>query len=113
MKEPFEKIKMLNEVLAATEEKLDKIMRHMWDFLSHVSHDDHLQEDIGFVRAAHVSLLEELSSVQQQQQQQIEDGAQVWEAKACRSIFACCVAKTIIQMSNTTVHRGPEAEMGD
>mmetsp|Transcript_128141 Transcript_128141/g.370984 ORF Transcript_128141/g.370984 Transcript_128141/m.370984 type:complete len:113 (+) Transcript_128141:159-497(+) len=112
MAEAFDKVKKtLRDVLAATEEKIDKRMTQSRDFLTQVHREEEqLRDDLDLLRAERASLEEERIRVQQQLDEVAQVRAEL-EARRRGGLFGCCMSKPRTQVSDITVHH-PDDEAG-
>mmetsp|Transcript_140173 Transcript_140173/g.349348 ORF Transcript_140173/g.349348 Transcript_140173/m.349348 type:complete len:116 (+) Transcript_140173:102-449(+) len=112
MTEPFDKLKKsLHEVMALTEEKIDKRLKAAREFSQQVQQDElQVQEDLEILKAERASIEDAKVEVQRQLEEIALVRAEL-EAKKNGGLFACCMSKPKTQASDITVHVEGEPEM--
>mmetsp|Transcript_101029 Transcript_101029/g.253329 ORF Transcript_101029/g.253329 Transcript_101029/m.253329 type:complete len:114 (+) Transcript_101029:112-453(+) len=113
MTEPFDKLKKsLHEVMAVSEEKIDKRLRATREFLTRVQQDEaQVQEDLEMLRAERASIEDAKMEVRRQLEEIALVRAEL-EAKKSGGLFACCISKPKTQVADITVHTEPGMEIG-
>mmetsp|Transcript_16919 Transcript_16919/g.43799 ORF Transcript_16919/g.43799 Transcript_16919/m.43799 type:complete len:114 (+) Transcript_16919:119-460(+) len=113
MADAFDKLKKsLHEVMAITDEKIDKRLKAAQEFVHKVKEErSQVQEDLEILRAERASIEDARRDVERQLEEVALVRAEL-EAKKNGGFFGCCISKPRIQVADITVPLESEGETG-